>query len=567
MIKNLNLHLCIFLLLSLANVGHAGFFDLFKRKSKKSKEVQVNEPLLESPTMGKWELFTSDSGVSAMHIQIMPSNNAIIFDAASLGPSNIKLPPNNCRAIPPNVTDCFAHGVVLDTNTAKVRVLKVMSDPWCSSGGLAPDGTLINTGGWFDGEKSVRYIGDCETCDFRESATKLSEIRWYGTQVQLATGQYIVLGGRRAFNYEFVAPEGKASPGKIDLPFLLTTTDMYENNLYPFVHLAPDGHLFIFANNKSIMLDPIKNKIVRKYPDLPGGARNYPGSGSSALLPIKLKRGQKDAPDLEVLICGGGQVASFGKAERESVFIPALDTCGRMKLMQRNAEWEMERMPSPRIMGDMLILPNGLLLMINGAQRGSSGWTYADEPNLTPVLYRPESPKGQRFRNLQPTNIPRMYHSSSALLQCGKILVAGSNTNPSYQFNAKFPTEVRVEKFAPPYLDTEMDQYRPTVNAMMVPKKACYGADLIIPLNLGQQNVKAEEMTVGFYKPPFTTHGYSMNQRLLELAVTDLTPGLTDEWTLVAQAPLKPTLAPPGFYLMFVSYRGVPGAGSWIHLI
>ena len=110
-------------------------------------------------------------------------------------------------------------------------------------------------------------------------------------------------------------------------------------------------------------------------------------------------------------------------------------------------------MPSARVMGDMLNLPTGDLLIINGAQQGASAWFLAEQPNFTPVVYSPNNNAGTRFRNLAPTQIARMYHSTAALLPNGKILVAGSNTNPGYDYKAKYPTELRVEHFSPPYLD------------------------------------------------------------------------------------------------------------------
>lgn len=77
---------------------------------------------------GVWELVSEDSGVSAMHLILMPKNNkAIMFDATIFGPSNIKLPSTeNCRPVPDsNETDCWAHAVEYDIDTAEIRPLKV----------------------------------------------------------------------------------------------------------------------------------------------------------------------------------------------------------------------------------------------------------------------------------------------------------------------------------------------------------------------------------------------------------------------------------------------------------
>lgn len=57
-------------------------------------------------------------------------------------------------------------------------------DPWCSCGGLAPDGTFVSAGGFVDGGKSLRYFGggecqEAQQCDWREYDNVLAEDRWY----------------------------------------------------------------------------------------------------------------------------------------------------------------------------------------------------------------------------------------------------------------------------------------------------------------------------------------------------------------------------------------------------
>lgn len=83
---------------------------------------------------GGWELVSENSGVSAMHMTIMPnSNKAIMFDAAGFGPSEISLPPGDCRQVFDErdetgeyyEVDCWAHAVEFDTETAAIRPLKV----------------------------------------------------------------------------------------------------------------------------------------------------------------------------------------------------------------------------------------------------------------------------------------------------------------------------------------------------------------------------------------------------------------------------------------------------------
>lgn len=266
-----------------------------------------------------------------------------------------------------------------------------------------------------------------------------------------------------------------------------------------------------------------------------------------------------------MIVCGGAKPEAYRAAEKQN-FMPALQDCARLEITKPKDVWKKEMMPSPRVMGDMLILPTGDLLILNGAKSGTSAWNFAEAPNFTPLLYTPDKPQGQRFKPLLATNIPRMYHSSAAVLPDGQILVAGSNTNAGYEFKVKYPTELRVEKFSPPYLDPTFADFRPAINYDDLETNWQYGMDVTVNFDLkvdGELD-QNNDIRVTIYPPPFTTHGYSMNQRLVVLAVKELeeTGGGTYKVTVVS--PPSGVIAPPGYYLLFVVYRGIPSPAAWI---
>ena len=134
---------------------------------------------------------------------------------------------------------------------------------------------------------------------------------------------------------------------------------------------------------------------------------------------------------------------------------PASKSCGRIVATAGNAGWAMEDMPYGRTMGDMINLPNGEVLVINGAGRGYQGWGLASDPVFNPVKYDPAAAAGGRWEVWAKTDVPRLYHSTASLLTDGRIIVAGSNTHQFYTFEGGFPTELRVEAFSPPYLDAK----------------------------------------------------------------------------------------------------------------
>ncbi|KAJ1264035.1 hypothetical protein BS78_09G232000 [Paspalum vaginatum] len=519
---------------------------------------------------GEWTIVSENSGVSAMHMAVMRHGKAVMFDTSTTGRSLMRLPQDNCRIDPRDkdegTMDCWAHAVEFDYNTGGLRPLKILTDTWCSSGAFDADGNLVQTGGYFEGEKVVRVISPCDTCDWLEHPNSFADGRWYATQQVLPDGRFIVFGGRRAFSYEFVPAPGKTNARAISLPFLRETTDDVENNLYPFVNLLPSGNLFLFANDRSVIFDHRDGKIVRELPRLAGGSRNYPASAMSALLPLDLRNVSGD-PEPEVVICGGALKTAFRKGENNT-FQPALRDCARINLAAPDAQWQTEDMPVGRVMGDMLILPTGDLLLINGAAKGCAGWGFGRQPVLTPVLYSPRKAEGPRFRALASSTIARMYHSSSAVLPDASVLVAGGNTNTAYNFSdVDFPTEVRVERFSPPYLtEDHAAANRPEIDGKSVPAEGMrYGSPFTFRFSMPSEPVAEADVKVTMYAPPFTTHGYSMNQRLLVLSVTAFVED-GRRYTVTVDAPGKPELAPRGYYLVFMVAKGVPSIGAWVKI-
>ncbi|KAL1189209.1 Aldehyde oxidase GLOX1 [Cardamine amara subsp. amara] len=526
---------------------------------------------IDAPTNwpGKWELFSQNSGVSAMHAILMPVINKVQFyDATIWRISKIKLPPGvPCHVVnaKTNKIDCWAHSVLLDINTAAIKPLALQTDTWCSSGGLTINGTLVSTGGYGGGANTARYLASCDNCVWHEYPQALAAKRWYSTQATLPDGNFLVIGGRDALNYEYIPAEGQNNKKLYDSLLLKQTDDPEENNLYPFVWLNTDGNLFVFANNRSILLSPKTNKVIREFPQLPGGARNYPGSGSSALLPIHLYVKNPKVIPAEVLVCGGSKQDAYYRAGKK-VFEPALQDCARIRINSAKPRWKTEMMPTPRVMSDTVILPNGDVLLVNGAKRGCSGWGYGKDPAFAPILYKPRAKIGKRFKELAATTIPRMYHSTAIILPDGKVLVGGSNTNDGYKYNVEFPTELRLEKFSPPYLDPALANLRPKIVANGFPKQIRYGQFFNVKVDLKQKDGTKENLKIHMLAPAFTTHSISMNMRMLLLGINGVNAA-AGGYNVQAVAPPNGNIAPPGYYLIFAVYKGVPSVGEWIQVV
>ncbi|MCD7472795.1 hypothetical protein HAX54_014158 [Datura stramonium] len=242
----------------------------------------------------------SNIGIYAMHMQLLNNDRVVMYDRTDFGASKISLPNGKCHNNPKEFTlkvDCTAYSVEYDVSTNSVRPLMVQTDVWCSS--------VFAT-----------------TCDWQEMGNGLMQSRWYSTNHMLPDGRQITIGGLHAFNCELY-PKSALTNNVFILPFLQrTNVPREENNLYPFVFLNVDGNIFIFANDRAILLDYTTNTVVKTYPQIPSGdPRNYPSTGSAILLRLKNLRGQ--TVQAEVLVCSGTPRGSYPRATKGD-FVGAL---------------------------------------------------------------------------------------------------------------------------------------------------------------------------------------------------------------------------------------------------
>ncbi|KAI3452806.1 hypothetical protein Pfo_009469 [Paulownia fortunei] len=531
------------------------------------------------PGGGEWSLLQETVGVSAMHMQLLYNNKVVIFDRTDFGASNLTLPPGKCRYNDETISeDCTAHSLLYDVASNTYRPLMVQTDVWCSSGAVNSEGNLIQTGGYHAGDHKIRLFTPCndDQCDWIELPQNLTVQRWYASDHILPDGRVIIVGGRRAFSYEFF-PKNAIKNNVFYFPFLKETTDpKEENNLYPFLFLLPEGNLFVFANQRSVLLDYKNNKIVKEFPVIPGEKRSYPATGSSVMLPLKLTSSGGDGspsqpsfePAVEVMVCGGARGGAYVKAAK-GVYVAASKSCGRIRVTDHDPKWEMEDMPMGRVMPDMLLLPMGDVIILNGAAKGTAGWENAVDPVLNPVIYHLDEPDpSNRFTVLNPTTIARMYHSAATLLPDGRVLVGGSNPHVRYNFTGvKYPTDLSLEAFSPPYLASEHAHLRPSILSIEGPNDniISYGQQFAITFSLGLYHPGGEYI-VTMVAPSFTTHSFAMNQRLLVLHVVGAQQLSAFAYKVTVYAPPTANIAPPGYYMLFVVHQGVPCHCVWIRI-
>ncbi|KAG0364432.1 hypothetical protein BGX24_004605 [Mortierella sp. AD032] len=498
-----------------------------------------------------------NTGVAAQHIALVTPTKMLIIDKAEANP--VKLP-----------SGISAYNVEYDLTTNNIRLLDVKTNTFCSGGGFLPNGTMISAGGaearqsrafvTQGGFQSLRMWNPCddETCEWMENpadpAWTMTGNRWYVTITTLPSGELFVLGGsneslainRHATNnptWEIYPKPANVKPADYKPNFMQFMVDSLPNNLYPNVYSLPDGNVFIFANQKSMIFNIAKNEVIKRMPDLPGGPRSYPLTGSHILLPLDPAKNYAH----EILVCGG--------SEAQSQRAKALQSCGRINLADADPQWEMDEMPTPRLMGDAIALADGKIMFLNGCMTGYAGFRHGNDPIFTPAVYDPAAPLGSRFTEWEPSNIARMYHSVAMLLPDGSVFVAGSNENSEVRLkDVPYPTEYRVENFTPPYLSTDLA--RPEI-VSKVAEKLAYAQKVSVTVDVKDTSKYEPEVVFMIGHRGFVTHSTHMSQRMTKL-VSKVTHTAGTRITYEVVMPPNANIMPPGPHYMHMLNNGVP---------
>ncbi|THU84079.1 hypothetical protein K435DRAFT_971328 [Dendrothele bispora CBS 962.96] len=516
---------------------------------------------------GEWSLVQDGtSGVSALEMAVVSETTVMILDKVEHNPLQ--------------TTGHFAWGAELDLITRTVRPLNPTSNTWCGTGSFLSNGTMVSSGGHRvvltgnNGLAAVRLFDPCEdkNCDIieDENQRRMASLRWYPSSVRLEDGSALIMGGSWENNiidmpnitnptYEFFPP--KNIHGQNGTPiYSQFIHDALNANHFPILIQLPDGNLFVAANQMSMIFDWKTNQEIMRLPNFPNGVRvTSPLSAGATLLPLTPENNYTP----EVLICGGSSISdelvhwSRGATDSQA---PTSDQCVRMVLNEEGIAkgWEVDHMPVPRIMAELVLLPDGRVIMVNGARTGIAGYgtsfnpigdSDCDNPVFNPVLYDPSAPLGERFTEdgLPVSDVARMYHSTATMTPNGTILLAGSNPNDDVT-TVKWGTEYRLEWLDPPY----MQHTRPTYTGL--PETFDYNQTVALDIDIpeGAQNVSAVIMDFGF-----ATHAVHMDQRLVGL-VSELSD---DKTQLTITGPPSPTIYSPGPAFVFVLVDGVPSFG------
>ena len=467
---------------------------------------------------------------------------------------------------------------VWDPNTlSPVSTSQVIENwnPFCSGHSFLGDARLFIAGGFKFGDpfrsSSADKIGTVVSnadgsVTWERGYQKMEDLRWYPTVVTLANGDGLIIGGSAPFaadnwkdtneDYEYFSLSNnrliRKNESRIDFPqdgaFPYPPGDDRQKiadgkrlaGLYPLTHLlpspkngdAPHGNLFVLTESFIRIYNPSTNRIIGNKMDA-GGFRTWWTQGSSVLLPIGIDRHGNGPDEVKVMLIGGG---SKGTNDKNA---PALN---QLNVYTYNINTSIIRLTQTfalkrnRVMGDGILLPDGNVMIVGGAEIG-----YANENSRRirhAELVQINSGLISKTTELAAGNKLRGYHASALLLPNGSIFVSGGNGN---WHNAPVQEFKSVEIFNPPYMD-----------GLIQPEII----DAPDSLELNEEfsviaNEKDMLPKIVLVRHGSRTHSLDTDQRIIHFEATK-TPLEKDKVRLSAKMPDNPSYIPPGPYMLFV---------------
>jgi hypothetical protein len=346
---------------------------------------------------------------------------------------------------------------------------------------------------------------------FKNTMTQVPDMnqgRWYPTTTELANGDILVVSG-----------DINSNTVKNTLPQIYeVATNTWRNltsaqlmqPLYPLMFVAPNG------------------KVVYAGPEPLSRYLDTTGAGAWSNLTTRKFTAWRDyGPGVmyeagKILVVGGSDPPT---ATAESIDLntatPAWSLTGNMNFARRQH--------------NAVVLPDGKVFIVGG----SSGPGFDDYTN--PVLPTEMwDPATGQFTVMPSIAVYRGYHSTAMLLPDGRVLSAGGNVGGA-----------NAQLYSPPYL---FSGARPTISS--VPTNVGYAQTVFV----GTPDA-ASITKIAFIRMPSVTHTFDESTRYMHLEFTQSTGGLK------VTTPANGSLAPPGYYMLFIlNGAGVPSVAKIINI-
>lgn len=469
---------------------------------------------------------------------------------------------------------------IYDRDTNTYTNIPTAANIVCGGWTRTADGSILMFGGhgtFYNLRNGVQdlYMFNIQTGMLEDKGGMISP-RWYATALTLPDGRGYVFGGTTAVGAYSKSPGAEAyDPVTGQKQFLPVNAELMGagiGNFYVGAFVLPTGDMLLINSNVVQIYNINTGGVRARAPALPalmGTIRwEYPYSGSYLMLSTPV-----GGDTFEIVIFGG----NYEGANELTICSPyslrlsvTISAAGAYTF----GPWVVEQMPAPRCHFDTVLLPNGKVMLINGAEMGIGGLPDApeyscgncgNEPVTEPWEYDPAAPVGKRFtRTGAFSTIPRIYHQTGLLTSEGDILLGGCTNCGNSLKSYKFPinsysrsrygnTEYRLEVYRPRFVFSPL---RP--NIVDAPDTWIYGTTNAVTFTLSAGSGPITKVVL--QDTGTTTHGVTTNRKQLELRFT------AEDNVLQVDAPLNGNWAAPSWYLLFIMVGDVYSTGRWVHV-
>jgi hypothetical protein len=419
---------------------------------------------------------------------------------------------------------------------------------YCSGMSFLPDGRLLVVGGnkvWPGAQRNDAYTdfaGLNRAFLFDPRTERWTEVprppgsrgRWYPGQVMFPDGRTLVIagltdqapGGIHSSDLEIYHPPTAVNPaGSFQL--LTGPAQIRRTEPYPHLFVLPNGQVALAGPDVTdhALFDP--NSLRAPWTEL--GRQSVQRIGGNAVLVPRGPRGSYKV----------FQLAGEPYDKRP------LNTTELTDFRRKRPAWRAgPRLHIRRSYPNTVLLPERSLVVVGGIDKGKN---YTPRGRRVELLRR----GSRRFRLGPAQTEDRGYHSTALLLPDGRVLSAGDDLNPTrngrYKNSSPFDT---AEIYSPPYL---FKGRRPVIRR--APRAIRYRARFGV-------STRARVARALLAAPSAVTHGADMTQRLVPLRVAARRKG-----RVVLAAPPNANVAPPGWYMLFLSDRkGRPSKAKFLRL-
>jgi len=477
-------------------------------------------------TDGLWSTLPYLMPINPIHCSLLHSGKVLIVSGSE----------NN----PPEHDAGQYYAAVWDPSSGVFNVQNLLWDLFCNGMAALPDGRFLVVGGSM---AVAPPFGDFRATVFDPATEKFTQVesmahgRWYATVTELSDGGLMAFSGlaEQGYTGRPLAEDMRGVHNKdVEIYHIGTGwSPEYEAPwippLYPHLHLLPNGNVFYSGETiSSNIFNPFNQtwtlnvaKTVYTKPRV---------GGSSVLLPLRPENGYVP----KVMILGGDHIAT---ATTEVIDLSATTPAWRM----------LAPMSRPRARMNAVILPTGKVLALGGS-------SIDEDPNTASLAADLFDPVTESWASAGVAVYPRLYHSCGLLLPDATVWVVGSNP-------VKGTYEKNIEVYSPAYLFTVdgngnvIPAVRPTISS--VPAEVGYGSSFAI--------ATPDAFSISsaiLVRPGSPSHSFDFEQRLVGLSFI-----ASDSGTLTATAPPNGSIAPPGYYMLFlINQAGVPSMAKFIHL-